>query len=232
MKWWEASPERWEWEVHRMSEKYPGWRSYDRRLWLRGVLSLGVPEVFKAWKGEIRPFDGVGNPDEVIAALDQNRYVLVARGGRVMASPDDRPHKRSALPASAGLMEATFLLEATYMEPPAHPKVELLRPRPSPEAVRETHFYKDGSICPLYPPDGTWDWSRPDSMAEYLDTVAIWLAKYAYWEFTRRHYGKGIWVGSAIPHGKLGLLSRIPCDSQCYCRSGLKFRECHGRDLC
>lgn len=232
----------WAWRVNRSSNGYLGQRLYECASSLVPV--AGLRELFprlwsdcvyfrltKAWAGTLSPLACSADPSGVLAALSEDRHVLIHRSGKLDVDPDDYPeHRSSFVSAAECLRTSTFSLIAVYREPPQHPAVVLLHPEPSWEALQapDTHFWSDGSICPLFPPDGTWSWERPNSMADYLNWVAMWLVKYAYWELTRGRGARGVWLGTSVAHDDVVLLRQTPHDSQCWCGSGREFADCHG----
>lgn len=224
-----------------MAMRYPGWRSYDRppECLIAGSEEIqnivtGPPNcsdlrTSKAWEGKIAPFAASRDIPGVISALAEDRYVLVGQDGQLDVYSYDPPKSLLRLPSEMDLRKSVFFLRATYNEPPAHPRVVLLHPAPSEQALHETHFWLDGSICALFPPDNTWDWNRPSFMADYLDAVAVWLAKYSYWELTLQYYERGLWVGSDVPHDPKFAWAEARLGDQCLCGSGLRFCDCCGK---
>ena len=226
-----------------MSARYPGWRSYDRppehlladpekvQYVVTGPPNCSDVRVSRAWEGKIAPFAACRDIAQVISALAEDRYILIGQDGELDVYGDDPPERLLHLPSDTALRKSVFLLRATYNKPPAHPRVVLLHPAPSRQALREIHFWPDGSICALFPPDNTWDWNRPDFMADYLDAVAIWLGKYSYWEFTLQYRGRGLWVGSDVPHDPRLAWAKVRPGDQCLCGSGLRVRDCCGKSV-
>ena len=209
-----------------MESRYPGWRSFDRlpaELIANGTWH-SYPRVAKAWCGLISPLADSQDPARVLAALAQDRAVDLGIDGTLNVLASDAPEQMVSL-CDPHVVHAKFAFRVTYREPPAHPSPMLTYPEIDPACP---HKYSDGSACALLPSDGVWDWHRPSTMADYLDYVSIWAAKYAYWKATNAWGHGGLWIGAEAPHNQ-AFRDQTANTAQCWCGSGLRFGDCHGR---
>ncbi|HHY08259.1 MAG TPA: hypothetical protein GX530_07010 [Corynebacteriales bacterium] len=203
-----------------MKKHYPGWQPKGCHPGEESPKETVAP----VWVGSITPLAPPSDAFGVISALAEDRYVEIHIGGRIDVDPEDLPEKMLELPIDEEELRKTFYLLARHEGPPSHPKVFMTLPQ-LPRLC--PHVFPDGSLCPLLPSGGAWSWVE-NSLADYLDHIAIWLVKFSVWDATRKATGQGIWIGSEAPHDPASLAA-TPLNAQCYCGSGLRFGQCHGR---
>lgn len=236
MRWWAADPDRWDRELREMGGWFPEWEYIesiaDREVPTQGG-SVKQKVLVIAWEGRLQPLPQDSHEAvKILADLANDQEVLVTRGGML------RHHERCR--ASHSVPDAVrnrndfgvvFHLLAHQFPPPTHPKVYALQPHLGPELFHsQGHVNGDGSLCPLFAPDGAWN-GIIDTLAKYLRAgVAPLLAKHLYWQWTLDATGRGVWPGTRGPHGPaeamLTSLARSP-DDQCWCGSGKPHKECH-----
>lgn len=189
------------------------------------------------WEVVITPLPPREEWDLVVADLDRGKTVEIASGGQIYHHLQCRDEHRLRKPLEVLIVpDLAVRVELIYQEPPAHPRVRVLEPKITPERFPgHPHFYADGCICPIFPPDGTWRWER-DTAAEYLVHVAIWLVKHAVWKATQERNGRGVWIGpDVVQHSIASLMRHTDPSAQCPCGSGRPYRQCcrprHEREL-
>ncbi len=189
-------------------------------------------ELALIWEGELQPLPQ--QPDsamKILADLAAERLILVDRGG--LLKHDGACKAGHELPpALQGRTDygISFRLQVHHRAPPAHPKVYAIRPLLGAELFQtQGHVNGDGSLCPLFVPDGEWDGHR-DTLAKYLRRgVSVLLAKHLFWLWTGSA-GKGQWPGRRGPHGREEAARqslRLPPTAQCWCGSGKSHEACH-----
>lgn len=178
------------------------------------------------WEVIIEPLPPADEICFIMADLARDGSVYVEQDGRLRHDP--RCHAEHNLaPELPGvrLREEAFLVDLMYREPPGYPAARCIdRPLSKITLPDHPHFYNEGIICPIFPPDGSWQW-RKNTAADYLTFVSIWLFKTVVWMETKKEGGAGIWMGSAAGHAIDDLL-RIGPDADCPCGSGRKYRQC------
>lgn len=181
----------------------------------------------ETWQVIIEP---VPPPDElaaVLADLHRDGYLNVEPGGRLRHDP--RCHAAHKLPdplRDIAIPSAAFLVEAAFHPAPRYPVVRVL----DPEVSRRTypdhpHFYHPDVVCPFFPGDGTWRWSK-DLVVDYFDHVAVWLVKSSVWLATRARTGIGTWIGPDVDHDPRFLLRVVDRRDPCPCASGHPYGRC------
>ena len=218
--WWLEDPERWEYECRQMKKHYPGWQPKGCHPGEKNPKETVAP----VWVGSITPLALPSDALAVISSLAEDRYVQVHINGRVDVDPEDLAEKTLDLPIDEKELRRTFFLLARHEGPPSHPKVFMTIPQ-LPGLC--PHVFGDSSLCPLLPSLGAWSWDG-HSLVNYLDHIAIWLVKFSVWDATQKATGYGVWIGREALHHRI-LLSATPPNAQCYCGSGLRFEQCHGR---
>ena len=191
--------------------------------------TFNEPESRK-WDIIIEPIPPTQETALIYADLDRGGPVEIEPGGRLRHN--SRCHAQHPLDTRIDgviVLDEAFLVELTYRAPPAHPVVRCIDPPVSKELLPDhPHFYESGAMCPLFPPDGTWEW-RKNTAADYMTQAAIWLVKTAVWNATQETEGEGIWLGSDVDHTVERVL-RVPGPAQCPCGSGRRYRTCHRRE--
>jgi hypothetical protein len=155
--------------------------------------------------------------------------VQVEPDGRIRHDPGcaNRHHVGDARLAHLVLPDTASLLNAAIYGPPQHPRVRVIDPEISARSYPgHPHLYHLDVICPLFPPEKTWDW-RTHNLTDYLGHVAVWLLKSQIWIATRDANDKGLWIGPEVPHDAATLLRLTARDDPCHCGSGKKYRQCH-----
>lgn len=218
--WWLEDPQRWTHECREMKKHYPGWQLLSCHAHEKNSKET-VPQI---WVGSITPLAPPSNVPGVVSALAEDKYVEVHIKGRVDVDPEDLPEKMLELPIDEDEIRRAFYLLARQEGPPSHPKVFMTIRQLPPLCP---HVYDDGRLCPLLPSRGAWSWER-NSLANYLDHIAIWLVKFSVWDAIRKATGHGIWIGSEASHDPI-ILAVTPRNAQCHCGSRLRFGQCHGR---
>lgn len=221
--WWLQNAERWEYERSRMEEYYSGWRLEGCHPHPKDPHQM-VPPI---WIGDISPLHPPSDAVGVINALAANEEVEVYLNGRVDVDPNNPPRSMLQPIVDEAMAQRTFSLIARQEGPPRHPRVFVMVPE-LPQTC--PHLFSDRSLCPLLPSTGAWSWNE-HSLADYLDHVAIWLVKFIVWDAIRKATGQGIWIGHEASHDWASL-AKTPSSAQCYCGSGLQFRECCARTEC
>ena len=184
---------------------------------------------FRKWEVLVEPIPPEREIARVYADLHRGGPVEIEPGGRLRHNSRCHAHHQlSPQLRDAVVPDDAFRVELTYHMPPAHPAARCIDPPMSKAILPDhSHFYEPDVICPLFPPDGTWEW-RKNTAADYMMHTAIWLAKTVVWKATRVTSGEGIWLGSDVDH-TLGRVLRVPGSDQCPCGSGKRYRTCHRR---
>ena len=220
MFWWDEDAARWESEVQEMTSWFPV------SQWSEST-SDGAES--RKWDVIVEPIPPKRETALVYSDLHRGGPVDIEPGGRLRHNT--RCHAQHQLHTQLhGVVvpDEAFLVELKYRMPPAHPAARCIDPPMSKDILPDhSHFYEPDLICPLFPPDGTWDW-RKNTAADYLMHTAIWLVKTAVWKATRDARGEGIWLGSDVDHTLERVLS-VPGSVQCPCGSGRRYRTCHRR---
>jgi len=221
MAWWVDDPRRWQREAEEMALWFPMSQWSER-------VQKGI--AVRCWEVIVEP---IPLPEElplILADLDRDGWVEIEPGGRIRHL--SRCHAEHVLrPGFEGinLTDEAFLIEMTYREPPAQPQARCLVPNWSKLTLPDhAHFYQDSDgdiICPLFPPDGDWQWWK-NTAADYLTYVAVWLLKTKVWLAAKDNLGKEAWIGSWADHSLEAILRVYP-EQSCPCGSGRKFKQCH-----
>jgi hypothetical protein len=201
---------------------------------------LDAPE---SWVGAIRPFALLADADvlTVVDDLAAGETVLV-RSGSLLHDPSCRREHRRPTYAELlrGARAVSFSIRMIVWPPPAHPKAVAIYPeissavfknqphlfRPEPYVgMPEVRSPMPDAICTYRPGDGEWSWPTRD-LVDFLDFVAIYLAKHAVWVRTGGDDG-GLWIGPQASHAARDLVRELNPDGECRCGSGTRYRDCH-----
>jgi len=183
------------------------------------------------WEGIISPLPGT--PDEnlrVVSALYADETVVVLPGGELTAEggrSSSLPGRVSSFTGALGHIKPQFRVVAgLVLPPPAHPCAYVISPEVSRNRYPDHPHLNHGDIpCVIYAPDDVWFWPR-DGLAEYLDFLAIWLAKHAVYHLLRPFLPVPVaWPGWSASHAAEGVIA-APRGSQCPCGSGLPVEAC------
>lgn len=216
--WWDEDKSRWEREVEDMRHWFPvsDWSQVETE-------SIKM----RFWQVLVEPIPTGRELQLLISDLDRDGAVEMLRDGRLSHSA--RCHAKHEGPNSLKdlkLVDEAFLIEVLYREPPALPIARCIDPPLSRKTCPEhPHFYEPDIICPLFPPDRTWQWAR-NTAADYMVHVSVWLFKTAVWLVAKKASGCGYWLGSEVDHNP-SRLSRTDASAPCMCGSGMPYRRCH-----
>ncbi len=120
---------------------------------------------------------------------------------------------------------ASFKLDVFAYPERQHPRAYFVGPRISRARYpMHPHLQADSAACPYLPSDNVWRWGS-NTVADFLDFVAIWLAKHVVWEQTGA-CGGGVWIGPSSGHSPRELLMRVGRNEECPCASGEKYKRC------
>jgi hypothetical protein len=222
MEWWFRDELRWGREVEEMSSWYPNSQWAERKT---NGINVRYWEIL---------IESTPPPDElplVISDLERDGIVDVEKNGKLRHSQQcHSDHKIHNETLNLKLIDDVFLIELTYREPPGYPMAKCIIPNWSKVTLPDhPHFYNEGFVCPIFPPDGTWQW-RKNTAADYLHHVSTWILKTAIWKETKDKTGKGIWIGRDAGH-TLDYLLRVNPNEDCPCGSGHRFHKCCQRRL-
>lgn len=211
----------------------PGRRAKEdaaRRLWYPtsewGERVEGE-QAYRTLLAVIEPVPPVAELPLILADLRRGAIVSLEPGGHIRH--DDRCHARHELPVElqhpeALLGDPAFIVEATFYTMKRDPAVRILDPEISLRThPGHPHFYANGIVCPVFPPDKTWTWT--DSVTDYLDHVSIWLLKTLVWNATAR-MGTARWLGDDVHEPPDVFLRRVDRNDPCPCASGEIYRRC------
>lgn len=217
--WWDEDEARWEREVKDMKLWFPtsDWGEFKSRN-----------SSTRYWEIIVEPIPQIEEHRQIISDLERDAPVDVLPTGKLTHS--QRCHANHLVPQQLtriNLYDEAFLVRLIYQSPPAHPKAMCIDPLISRASISDhPHLYDpSGHICPLYPPDGTWQWKR-NTGAEYMFHVSLWLFKTAVWLASRKANGAGYWLGSDVGHTLVQQLRTHP-SLACMCGSGVTYRRCH-----
>jgi hypothetical protein len=202
-----------------MAAVYPHFEFAYRLAYSRA----GDPYQVGVWRGTLSPF---GNDHlEVLADLDRDRCVLVSTNGRLKHDVGCRDsHSNINTWAGSVLKGTEFEVSVHYSGGIAHPEARVMKPRLAPGSAG--HLNGDGTICAYLASDDAWRADR-DTVAKFLDHVAIWTAKRIVWD------AAGYWPGTAydpdidVVRTAQWHLETLKPGMQCPCRSGLSYDRCH-----
>lgn len=117
------------------------------------------------------------------------------------------------------LPPSVFHLEVFHWSPPAHPDLYVTWPELIPGTP---HTFGKQFPCVVSPTDGGWS-AENNTIADYVDFTSIWLVKYEVWTQIQQ------WIGHEASHDE-EVLRRTNPNAQCFCGSGYRYKDCHGRD--
>lgn len=249
----------WDQEVSLLANRYPSFKFVPRAPNLELIATKETPLALfesrecdnpvKTWVGTIQPFRPSLAPEElalILADLAADRQVGFYPDGTLAHMPKCRgPHADRGDLLPRRRVTDSYTVELICRKPPGMPLVRAINPLIFPEAsilgedeqpvikepFRPGHlFWKHSALCATYAPDRTWAWGE-GVLADYLDQVAIWLAKFAIWTETRERLGRGEgrWIGSATTHDAFSVIDRVltlPPDTGCHCGKAQKYRDC------
>lgn len=221
MSWWLENPDKWQHEVKEMAIWFPTSQWRER-------VQNGKAERY--WEVITEPVPLSHELPLIIADLDRDGWVDMEPSGRIRHS--QHCHAEHSVREGFKNIEIhndAFLIELTYREPPALPQARCLIPNWSKLILPDhEHFYNGAGyniICPLFPPDNTWQW-RKNTAVDYMTYVSIWVLKTVIWLAAKEKLGKNSWIGSYANHSLEAVL-KIDREQNCPCGSGLKFKQCH-----
>ncbi len=193
---------------------YPGWKCFRDES---GIF----------WEGRLQGLPpSLEDAANAVTALYWDDHVFI-RDGTVYATT-----KYGSLPPNITLDHVrrivqecrSYQVQVRYRRPPGVPMARCINP----EVSRKTHpahphLYADGSVCPFLPSSKRWAWGE-NTLVDFVDDVAIWVAKHQVYEVT------GKWIGPAISHDPEHLVRSILPNAPCHCGSGKPYSRCHRYD--
>ena len=183
--------------------------------------------VIQAWAGIIVPFESDQELGAIFEDLEEERAIFIKVGGVLTHDPACRcSHGRPRYMDRVQPAHASFKLNVFAFPEKQHPRAYSVGPRISRDKYpMHPHLQADSAACPYLPSDNVWRWGS-NTVADFLDFGAIWLAKHVLWEQTGACRGGGIWIGPSSRHSPRELLMRVGRNEECPCASGKKYKRC------